>query len=103
MSFGPTQIDQKSRKNVAWTMWNRIDPVSTMPAIQCHSTQANLMPTIGRKAVKTSTSIGRGHDPVEHPRHDDVPRDPRRQALAAAASMPIDFADSRLSWRENSM
>ncbi len=57
MSFGPTQIDQKSRKNVACTMWNRIDAVSRMPAIQCHCTHANLIPTIGRKAVSSSVSI----------------------------------------------
>ena len=57
MSFGPTQIDQKSRKNVAWTMWNRIDAVSRMPAIQCHCTHANRTPTIGRNAVNSSASI----------------------------------------------
>ena len=57
MSSGPTQIDQKSRKNVAWMMWKRIDAVSTSPAIQCHCTQANLTPTIGRNAVNSSTNI----------------------------------------------
>ena len=35
MSFGPTQIDQKSMKKVAWMMWKMIEPVSRMPAIQC--------------------------------------------------------------------
>ena len=29
MSFGPTQMNQKSRKNVACTRWKRIDAVST--------------------------------------------------------------------------
>ena len=36
MSFGPTQIDQKSRKKVAWMMWKMIEPVSSIPASQCH-------------------------------------------------------------------
>ena len=57
MSFGPTQIDQKSRTKVACTMWNRIEAVSTSPAIQCHVTHANCTPTIGRKEVKSSVNI----------------------------------------------
>ena len=57
MSLGPTQIDQKSRTKVACTMWNRIDAVSTNPAIQCHCTHANLTPTIGRNEVNSSVNI----------------------------------------------
>ena len=34
-----------------------IEPVSTRPAIQCHSTQANVTPTIGRNAVNSSMNI----------------------------------------------
>jgi hypothetical protein len=34
-----------------------IEPVSTRPAIQCHCTHANLTPTIGRNAVKSSVNI----------------------------------------------
>ncbi len=37
--------------------WKRIDVVSTSPAIQCHVTQANLTPAIGRNAVSSSVNI----------------------------------------------
>ncbi len=38
-------------------MWKITEAVSRMPAIQCHCTQANLTPTIGRKPVNSSVSI----------------------------------------------
>ena len=38
-------------------MWKMIDAVSRSPAIQCHCTHANFTPTIGKKAVSTSTSM----------------------------------------------
>jgi hypothetical protein len=50
-------MDQKSSQNEAWMMWKTIDAVSTRPAIQCHVTHANRMPTIGRNAVNSSTNI----------------------------------------------
>src|SRR5215212_6714069 len=34
-----------------------MEPVSTRPAIQCHSTHANRIPTMGRNAVKSSVNI----------------------------------------------
>lgn len=57
MSFGPTQIDQKSSTKVAWKMWNSTDAVRSTPAIQCHCTHANFTPTMGRNAVNNSVSI----------------------------------------------
>ena len=38
-------------------MWNSTDAVSSTPAIQCHCTQANLMPTIGRNPVISNVNI----------------------------------------------
>jgi hypothetical protein len=40
-------------------MWNRIDAVSSSPAIQCQYTHANLMPTMGRNAVKSRASMAK--------------------------------------------
>src|SRR5436853_562339 len=36
---------------------DQMDAASTRPAIQCHCTQANFTPAIGRNAVKSSTNI----------------------------------------------
>ena len=45
--LGPIQIDQESSRTTMM-MWKGVDTVRTSPAIQCHVTHANLIPTIGR-------------------------------------------------------
>ena len=50
MSALPGQIDQKSMKKTAWTMWKTIERVKTTPAAQWMFTQGKRRPILGRKA-----------------------------------------------------